>query len=94
MVTALALAVAMLLAAFLGRRLRAGVVILVLLSLVWLTVDREFEGPVLWNLDGDHGLVLSDLVALAGFGVAIWLWLRRRAAHAPADPRRPVDADS
>ncbi len=78
MVTAAALLLAMLLAIALGRRLRAGVLILALLSLVWLSANRDFEGPILFSVGTTHGLVLSDLVGLGGLGVAVWQWRRAR----------------
>jgi hypothetical protein len=76
--TALALFAAMALAAFLGRRQRVGAIILALLSVVWLSCDREFEGPVLVAISEGHGVVLSDLVAIAGLVLAVWLWRRAR----------------
>lgn len=76
--TGVALFIAMVIAAFLGWRQRSGVVMLVLLSLVWFTVDHDFEGPVLLALGGEHGIVLSDLVGILGVAVAVWLWFRHR----------------
>ena len=76
--TIIALVAAMVIAAFLGRRQRAGAAILVLVSLAWLTVDRDFEGPLLLKLNDEHGIVLSDLVGFLGLGVGVWLWFRAR----------------
>jgi hypothetical protein len=75
-ITALALVAAMMLAGWIGRRQRAGAVVLALLGIAWLTVDHDFEGGVLFTVTEYHGLVTSDLVGLAAIGTAIWLWLR------------------
>jgi hypothetical protein len=74
--TAAMLLVAMVLAGLIGRRQRLGIALLALLSLVWLTVDRLWEGPVIIALTDHNGLVTSDFVGLAGLGVAIWLYRR------------------
>lgn len=55
---------------------------LALLCVVWLGVDKAFEGPRLLVFSRDHGLVLSDLVALViGMG-GLFGWLRRRRVTA------------
>jgi hypothetical protein len=74
--TAAMLLVAMVLAGLIGRRQRLGIALLALLSLVWLTVDRLWEGPVIITLTDHNGLVTSDFVGLAGLGMAIWLYRR------------------
>jgi hypothetical protein len=79
--TALALIAAMVLSAVVGRRQRVGIVLLVLLSFVWLTIDRYFEGGVILVVSSHHGLVTSDLVGIAGLGVAVWLWVRSRRSR-------------
>jgi hypothetical protein len=76
--TALALMAAMVLSAVVGRRQRVGAVLLALLSFVWLTIDRSFEGAVIVEVSSRHGLVVSDLVGLAGLSGAAWLWWRGR----------------
>lgn len=77
-VTAIALVAAMVIAGVLGRRQRAAAVLLGLLSFVWLTVDRLYEGAVLLTVSSRHGLVASDLVGLVGLCVAAWqLWRLR-----------------
>jgi hypothetical protein len=77
-VTALALVAAMLLAGWVGRAHRAAAVLLALLGIVWLTVDHDFEGGVLFTVTEHHGLVTSDLVGIAAIGAAIGLWVRLR----------------
>ncbi len=72
--TAAMLLAAMVLAGVIGRRARSGLVLLALLSLVWLTVDRLWEGGVIIVFTGRNGLVASDLVGVAGLCVAAWLW--------------------
>ena len=49
--------------AWLGDRRAA--VVLALEGVVWLVVDKWFEGPTLIAVAHDHGLVLADLVGLA-----------------------------
>ena len=68
--TAVMLFAAMSVSAWLGVRQRWGVVLLTLLSLVWLTVDRLWEGPVLITVTSHNGLVTSDFIGLAGLIVA------------------------
>ena len=65
-------------AAGLGARHRAGVVLLALLSLVWLLVDGRFEGLVLLDLTSHNGLTTSDLVGVLGLVLALAQWLRLR----------------
>lgn len=85
--TALALAAAMVLAGVVGRRQRIGSVILALLALVWLAADHGFEGAVLLTVTQTHGLTSTDLIGLAGLGVAIWLWFRLRRTGGQASVR-------
>ncbi len=75
-ITALLLALAMAICAWLGRRQRVGTVLLVLLSAVWLTVDRDWEGGVIVVISPTHGLTTADLVGLAGLAIAAWQWWR------------------
>jgi hypothetical protein len=58
---------------------RAGAALLALEGVVWLIIDKGFEGPHLYYFAHGHGLVLADFVGLAAlFGAAICL-LRTRA---------------
>jgi hypothetical protein len=87
-ITAYALLAALVLAAVIGLRQRVGIALLVLLSVVWLNVDRDFEGPVLVDVGHGHGLVLADLVGVAGLCAAAWLAVislraGRRQSHRP-----------
>ena len=77
-ITAFALLAAILLAAYLGRRERIPIIILALLSIVWLNVDHDFEGPLLVTIGTSHGIVLADLIGIAGLGASAWLWLTSR----------------
>src|SRR4051794_38374938 len=45
-----------------GRHL--GVATLLLLCIVWLRVDKAFEGPHVFRVTHDHSLVLADLLAI------------------------------
>jgi hypothetical protein len=72
------LAVAMVLACWIGWRGQSVplAVLLVLLVWVWLRVDKRFEGSVLVRITEDHGLVLADLFGLAVLACAGVLLLR------------------
>lgn len=74
--TALALALSMLGAAWIGLRQWLGVVILALLSFAWLTVDDRWEGRVLLHFGRSHGFVLVDLVGIIGGLLAVALAVR------------------
>ena len=54
----------------------AGSVLLALLSVVWLTVDRFYEGAVLVVVSNRHGFVASDIVGVLGLIAAVWFWVR------------------
>jgi hypothetical protein len=82
-VTALAMLLAMFLAGVHGLRHRIGIVILALLSLAWFTVDKLFEGEVLFQLNRHQGLTVSDLVGLVGLLVAGLLWRKTRPVRNP-----------
>jgi hypothetical protein len=62
-----------------------GVVTLVLLCIVWLRVDKAFEGPQVLSITDKDGLVLSDLLAIAVGSSGVVGWLRRRRPSARAD---------
>jgi hypothetical protein len=49
-----------------------------LLTAVWLRVDKRFEGPLLLDVSRNHGLVLGDVVGLLVLTVAGVGWLRTR----------------
>jgi hypothetical protein len=76
--TMIALLAAMVISGMIGRRNRLGIAVLALLSFVWLTVDKDFEGAVLVTVMRHNGLTLADLVGLAGFAVCAILWWRTR----------------
>jgi hypothetical protein len=64
-----------------------GVVTLVLLCIVWLRVDKAFEGPQVFSITHKHGLVLSDLLAVVVGASGVVGWLRHRLPSARADGR-------
>jgi hypothetical protein len=87
---ALPLAAAMLLTLRWCRKGDAwGVVTLVLLCVVWLRVDKAFEGPQVLSITHQHGLVLSDLLAIVVGACGVVGWLRHRRPSAPIDGREP-----
>jgi hypothetical protein len=49
----------------------AGGVVLIGVSLAWLVVDKDLEGPTLVRVTGDHGLVSADLVGLVGAALGV-----------------------
>jgi hypothetical protein len=76
-VTIACLLLAMLLAAWIGWYRWQGAAVLGLFSLAWISsLDKQFEGPVLWHLGASHGVVLADLAGVAGLVVAGVLTLR------------------
>jgi hypothetical protein len=103
-VTALALMLAMFLAGVHGLRHRIGIAILALLSIVWFTVDKLFEGEVLFQINRHQGFTSADVVGLLGLIVAGLLWRYGRAVRTPAEraprgrpaptPERPSSARS
>jgi uncharacterized membrane protein HdeD (DUF308 family) len=68
--TTLALGAAMILAGALGyARFRLASLLLVFLSVAWLVLSVRPEGPILWTVTPEHGLVLADLWGLLGLVV-------------------------
>jgi uncharacterized membrane protein len=59
--------------------------VLLLLAVAWLRIDKRFEGPVLVHLTGQHGIVLSDLAAVAAVVVVALAGWRHRHAWLPRD---------
>lgn len=55
-----------------------GLATLGLLCIVWLRVDKNFEGTHVAVFSQDHGLVLADLVAIIAGLAGLVGWLRRR----------------
>ena len=54
---------------------------LAVLCVVWLVVDKAFEGYVLLTIapaHGDHGVVAADLVAVLAGVTGLFGWLRHR----------------
>ena len=66
-----------------------GVVTLLLLCVVWLRVDKAFEGPQVFRITHRHGLVFSDLLAIVVGASGVVGWLRRRRPSGRADGREP-----
>jgi hypothetical protein len=59
---------------------RPAAALLALEGVVWLFVDKWFEGPKLIRFGPDHALVLADLVGLAAICAAAVCVLRTRIA--------------
>ena len=80
-VVLLVLIVGLLLAALRARGWRRRAVALLLLpaSAAWVLFNGPIEGPILLRLSANHGLTVSDLLAVVGVLVAgAVLLLRRR----------------
>jgi hypothetical protein len=89
-VTAFGLVVLIALVAAMGataRRREAGPAwALLVLSALWLSADRRFEGPVLFVFSATHGLTLADLLSVVGAAVAlVALVAHARRLHPPGD---------
>ena len=87
------LSCAMVLAAFVALKSRPAAAVLILLSLVWLIVDKRFEGPLLWRLDRAHGLVAADIPGLiAGLiGLVLLVASPLREGHSSTFKARSVE---
>jgi hypothetical protein len=54
-------------------------VVLLIGGFVWWLVIKQFgEGPTLWHYAEGHALMLTDLLSVAGWAVAVMLWLLPR----------------
>jgi hypothetical protein len=56
-------------------------IVLLAAGTVWLFINKQFgEGPMLWRIAEDHALMLSDLLSLAAWAIAVilWCWPTRR----------------
>ena len=65
----------------------ASVVVTVCAGVAWLFFNGPLEGQVLWSLNREHGLTVSDLMSLVAFGIAARGWNQVRKV------RETVDAD-
>jgi hypothetical protein len=85
------LGLAMVITAVLAVRDRRLSIVLLLLSVVWLIVDRPFEGDVVVTVSHSHGLTGADFVGVVGGVVAVVLWfvplIRKRNSAPPTHPR-------
>jgi hypothetical protein len=59
-----------------GRRRRAAAVLLLPVSAAWVLFNGAIEGPILLILSTDHGITVSDLLAVVGALVAGVVLLR------------------
>jgi hypothetical protein len=63
----------------LARPSRAAAIVLIIFSVLWVLFNGPLEGHVLLSYTSDNGLTESDLLSLAGLGIALRaLYLRRR----------------
>lgn len=52
----------------------------VVLAVVWSFVNRPIEGPVIWHLPYEHGVTVSDILALMCFVLGLSMLRRARRA--------------
>jgi hypothetical protein len=63
----------------LARPSRAAAIVLIIFSVLWVLFNGPIEGHVLLSYTYQNGLTESDLLSLAGLGIALRaLYLRRR----------------
>ena len=49
-------------------------------GVAWLLVNKQFsEGPMIWHVAHEHALMLTDLIAVAAWAVALLLWRPRKS---------------
>ena len=85
--TTVLLGAVMLAAGGLGyARSRGAAVLLVVLSVLWIAVSVRPEGPILWTITPQHGVVLADLWGLAGLIVGVVLVVRGPARRQSREP--------
>ena len=60
-----------------GRVRRAAAVLLLPLAVAWVLFNGPIEGPILLTFSSDHGLTVSDLLAVVAVVVAAAVLLRR-----------------
>ncbi|MDI9915049.1 hypothetical protein [Rhodococcus sp. IEGM 1379] len=48
-------------------------------AVAWILFNGPLEGQVLWSLNSQHGLTVSDLLGFAAFGIAVRGWIRVRS---------------
>jgi hypothetical protein len=70
-----------------------GVATLLLLCTVWFRVDKAFEGPDVFHVADNHGLVLSDVFAIIVGASGVLGWLRRRRRFDRANSRKSSPRD-
>ena len=61
-----------------GRWPRNGAIALLVASLLWLGSNKGVEGPVIFELTMERGMVAADLAALVGLVIAGALLWRHR----------------
>ena len=59
-----------------GGRQRAAAVLLLPVAAAWVLFNGPIEGPILLTLSTDHGLTVSDLLAVVAVLVALVALLR------------------
>lgn len=64
--------------------------LLIALAVLWLFANGALEGPVLWTLDREHGLVLADLLSPVCVLLAGWRLLSLRRRGRADDPTGPA----
>ena len=60
-----------------GRGRRVAAVLLLPLAVAWVLFNGPIEGPILLTFSSDHGLTVSDLLAVVAVLVAAVVLVRR-----------------
>jgi hypothetical protein len=64
------------------RRALVSGALLVVSLLVWMQVEKVYEGPTVIRVSPHHGLTIADLDVVPGGAIAAvigWRWITRRA---------------
>lgn len=72
MISGLALVVLLVAAGTADRTGVPGAVALALASLLWLALNKQMEGAIIWQVSAHHGLTAADLAGFLGLGLAAW----------------------
>ena len=72
MISGLALVVLLVAAGTADRTGTFGPWALAFASLLWLVLNKQMEGFILWRVTDHHGLTAADLAGLVGLALAAW----------------------
>ncbi|MGH3365532.1 MAG: hypothetical protein ACRDOW_12480 [Nocardioidaceae bacterium] len=76
MISGLALVLLLVAAGTADRTGSFGAWALLAASLLWLLLNKQMEGYILWAVSDHHGLTAADLAGLAGLALAGWRFIQ------------------